>query len=128
MKTVDVMGLVRRRVVSSSLYSLRGLRACFIHEEAFRVEVVLATVLIPTGIIIGSTGVEKVLLVGSCLLVMIVELLNSAIETTVDRIGMETSELSGRAKDMGSAAVLLSMLVVLTTWGLLLFEMSRGQI
>ena len=127
MKAVDVRGLLRRRIVSSSLYSLRGLRACFIHEEAFRVEVALAAVLIPVGIIIGSTGVEKALLAGSCLLVMIVELLNSAIEATVDRIGLETRELSGRAKDMGSAAVLLSMVVVLTTWGLVLFDMIRGQ-
>ncbi len=115
-------GLLKRRLGDAFVYSLRGLKACFIHEEAFRVEVALAAILIPLGAWLGDGGVEKALLVVSVLLVMIVELLNSAVEAAIDRIGPERSELSARAKDQGSAAVLLAMLTVGLVWGLILFS------
>ncbi len=96
---------------------MQGLRATFKEEEAFRLEVLLALILIPLGFYFGETGVEKVLLSGSVLLVLLVEILNSAIESVVDRFGPEEHELAGRAKDQGSAAVLLSLLLVLVVWG-----------
>ncbi len=101
-------------------YSLAGLRAAWRHESAFRQELAIALLVIPAGLWLGQDGVEKALLVGSWLLVLIVELLNSAIEAVVDRIGPERHELAGRAKDLGSAAVLLSILLALLTWGVLL--------
>jgi len=109
------------RLVKAVGYSFKGLRAAFVNEAAFRQEVILSVVLIPLGLWLGKTGLERALLVGSILLVMIVELLNSGIETVVDRISAEHHELSGRAKDVGSAAVLLSLLAVLVIWSLVLF-------
>jgi diacylglycerol kinase (ATP) len=92
----------------------------FIHawkyEAAFRQEITLTLVLVPPAMLLGRTGVERVILVGSCLLVLIVELLNSAVEATVDRVGDEHHELSGRAKDLGSAAVFVSLVAVATVW------------
>jgi diacylglycerol kinase (ATP) len=90
--------------------------SCFKYEEAFRVEVVSAAVLMPLSLIVADTPVELILLVGSVLLVLIVELLNSSVEAVVDRLGEEHHELSGRAKDQGSAAVMLSLVLVLITW------------
>jgi diacylglycerol kinase (ATP) len=86
----------------------------------FRLEVYLFIVLGPLGLWLGHDGVERALLVGSCLLVMAVELLNSAVEAVIERYGAEFHELAGRAKDMGSAAVFVLMLNVLLTWGLIL--------
>ena len=103
-------------------YSMKGLRACFEAEEAFRQEILLLLVLAPLGYWLGQTGVERALLIGSLLLVLIVELLNSAVESVVDRIGPEQHKLSGRAKDQGSAAVLLAVLLVILTWALVLFD------
>lgn len=102
-------------------WSLSGLRAAFVHEASFRLEVWLSLLLVPLALWLGNGAVEKILLVGSIGLALIVELLNSAVETTVDRVGPEFHELAGRAKDIGSAAVLLSMLLVLMTWGLILW-------
>jgi len=116
-----MLGLLHRRLVKALGYSLRGLQAGCRHEEAFRVEVVLALFLVPLGLWLGEGGVEKVLLVGSVMVVMIVELLNSAIEAAIDRISLEPAELSGRAKDLGSAAVFMSMMLAGFVWGLLLF-------
>jgi diacylglycerol kinase (ATP) len=110
-----------RRLVFAFLNSWKGIRGAFEGEAAFRQEVALAVVLIPLGFWLGEDPVEKVLLIGSVLLVLIVELLNTAVETVVDRIGLERHALSGRAKDVGSAAVLLSFLVLILVWGLLLF-------
>jgi len=115
-KQTDLLGLMRRRIVGGFTYSCQGLKSCFKHEEAFRVEVVAAAVLIPIALVIAETPVELLLLIGSVALVLITELLNSAIEAVVDRVGEEHHELSGRAKDQGSAAVLLSMGMVLITW------------
>ncbi|MEJ2307977.1 MAG: diacylglycerol kinase [Gammaproteobacteria bacterium] len=109
-----------KRLFKASGYSARGFAACFRHEAAFRQEIAVSLVLIPLGLWLGQTGVERALLVGSWLLVLIVELLNSAIEAVVDRIGPESHELSGRAKDIGSATVLLAILVAMLTWGLVL--------
>ena len=108
-----------RRIVNATFFSLAGLRAAWQHESAFRQEVMLAVVLIPTGVWLGRTAVERSLLIGSCLLVLIVELLNSGIEAIVDRVGLEPHRLSGQAKDMGSAAVLVSLTLVVVVWGLI---------
>lgn len=100
--------------------SWKGFKGAFRFEAAFRQEVALALVLIPLGAWLGSTPVEKALLIASVLLVLIVELLNTGIETVVDRIGLERHELSGLAKDVGSMAVLLSFAVLAVVWGFLL--------
>lgn len=110
-----------KRVVKASQYSWQGIRAAYIHEEAFRQETWFCLVLIPLGLYLGEGGVEKALLVATALLVPIVEILNSAIEAVVDRFGHELHELSGRAKDMGSAAVGLSIVLLASVWLLILF-------
>ena len=109
------------RLIKAVQFSRQGVLACYQHEEAFRQEVWLTILLIPLGLYFGDNGVEKALLVGSVLLLPIVEVLNSAIETVVDRIGQEKNELSGRAKDMGSAAVALAILLLIVIWSLVLF-------
>ncbi|MEA3300649.1 MAG: diacylglycerol kinase [Pseudomonadota bacterium] len=114
------LGLLHRRLVCALRFSLQGLAACFRHEEAFRMELALFAVLAPLGFWLGDGGVEKALLVGVLVGVMIVELLNSAVEAAVDRIGEEHHELAGRAKDIGSAAVLMSMALVVLVWGAIL--------
>lgn len=103
-------------------YSCSGLRSAWKREAAFRQEVLLAAVLIPVGIWIGETGAERALLCGSLALVVMVELLNSAIESVVDRFGSEWHELCGCAKDMGSAAVLVSLLAAAGIWALILWD------
>lgn len=109
-----------QRLYKATLFSLQGLRAAFRNEAAFRLEVVLSIFLIPLGLWLGDNGIERALLVGSILLVMIVELINSGIEAVVDRIGGEQHELSGIAKDVGSAAVLIALVNVLVVWVLVL--------
>ena len=108
------------RILLATKWSLQGLRAAWLHESSFRLEVYLMVVLAPLGLWLGQTGVERVLLVGSGLLVLSVELLNSAVEAVIERYGAEHHELAGRAKDMGSAAVFVLMMNVLLTWGLIL--------
>lgn len=97
-------------------FTWQGLKATYKHEEAFRQEVFLLIVSTPLALWLGETGIEKALLIGSVLLLMIVELLNSAIEAVVDRFGGEIHELSGRAKDMGSAAVFIAMINTALFW------------
>ncbi len=110
------------RLYKASGYSLAGLRSTFKYEQAFRLEIYLSVILIPLAIWLANTPIELVLMIGSWVLVMIVELLNSAVEATVDRIGSEMHELSGRAKDIGSAAVMISVFLSLFTWlAILLF-------
>ncbi len=109
-----------RRLVNAMHSTSLGLKAAFKHEEAFRQEVFLCIILLPLGLFLGQTGVERALLVGSLLLVLIVELLNSAVEAVVDRIGMEYHVLSGRAKDLGSAAVFVVLLLAVVVWLLVL--------
>ena len=101
-------------------WSLQGLAATWRLESAFRLEVYLFLVLAPLGLWLGHDGVERAILVGSLMLVLIVEVLNSALEAVVDRFGAEWHELAGRAKDMGSAAVFLCDMNVLMCWGLIL--------
>ena len=102
-------------------YSLAGLRAAFQHEQAFRQEVYMLLIVVPLGLWWGDGAVEKVLLIGSWLIVMIAELLNSAVEAVVDRIGSEQHELSGRAKDIASAAVMVALALAGLTWFMLIF-------
>ena len=110
------------RVVHAFGYSMKGIRAAIKHESAFRQEAVLFILLLPAAIWLGRTSIEYILLIGSLLLVLIVELLNSAIEAVVDRISDEYSELAGRAKDMGSAAVFISLANVVFIWGLIAYD------
>ena len=102
------------------LFSQRLKEACYQSEFAFRLEVWLALVLIPIGYFLGKSKVEKVLLITPIFIVLIVEMLNSAIEAVVDRISIEHHELSGFAKDVASAAVLLSLIIFLVTWSIIL--------
>lgn len=101
-------------------YSITGLREAYRLEDAFRQEVLLAIVLLPAAMFIPVSGIAHALMIGSVLLVLIVELLNSAIEATVDRVGLENHMLSKRAKDIGSAAVLMALLNVLAVWSCVL--------
>ena len=109
------------RIVRATVHSWQGLCAAYRHEEAFRLEVWLCLVLIPLGLYLGDGGLAKALLVGSALLLPLVEILNSGLEAVVDRIGAEHHELSGRAKDMGSAAVAIAIAILGLTWLLVLF-------
>ena len=111
-----------RRIVRASRFSMQGLGHAWKHEAAFRQEVGLAVVLAPLGLWLGTSAVERALLLGSCLVVLIVELLNSAVEAAIDRHGDELHELSGRAKDLGSAAVLLSLLLLAAIWASVAYE------
>jgi diacylglycerol kinase (ATP) len=109
------------RILLATKWSLQGLRAAWLHESSFRLEVYLLVVLGPMALVLGATGVERALLLGSCLLVLAIELLNSAIEAVIERYGAEHHELAGRAKDMGSAAVFVLMINVVATWALVLW-------
>jgi diacylglycerol kinase (ATP) len=110
------------RLWLATLNSLRGLKHCYHSEAAFRQEVWAALVLVPVAIMLGQTAVERTLLVGSVLIVMIVELLNTGIEVVVDRISPERHHLSGFAKDLGSSAVLLTLLLAGMTWTFVLSD------
>jgi diacylglycerol kinase (ATP) len=109
-----------QRVINATRYSLEGLAAAARHEDAFRQELILAAVMVPLGLWLGADGVERALLVGSVLMVLIVELLNSAVEATVDRVSLEDHQLAKRAKDIGSAAVMMSLVTVGVVWLLVL--------
>ena len=115
------------RLVSATRYSLSGLTAAWRSEAAFRQESLAAVILLPAAFWLGDGAVERALLAGSVLLVLIVELLNTAVEYTVDRIGTDHHRLSGRAKDMGSAAVLLSLFICALTWGGISWERFAGS-
>ncbi|MFT3896876.1 MAG: diacylglycerol kinase [Thermomonas sp.] len=108
------------RILKATQWSLQGLRAAWLHESSFRLEVYLLVVAAPLALWLGNTGVERALLLGSCLMVLAMELLNSAVEAVIERYGPEHHELAGRAKDMGSAAVFVTMMNVLLVWGLIL--------
>jgi len=110
-----------KRIINATGYSIRGLTAAFKHESAFRQELALCVVLTPLAIYLGQTNVERSILIGSLFLVLIVELLNSAVEAIVDRVGHEHHELSGQAKDIGSAAVFVSLANVVVIWGIIIF-------
>ena len=114
----NVRGLAR--ILKAFGFSMAGFRECFRHEEAFRQEAYVLAVLLPVGLWLGEGPIERALLVGSLLIVPIVELLNSAVEANVDRVGLERHELSRRAKDIASAAVFLSICLAVVVWGLVL--------
>jgi len=109
-------------VLNAIRYSLAGLAAAARHEDAFRMELILVALLAPLALWLGESGVERALLIGCLLLVLIVELLNSAIEATVDRISFENHRLAKRAKDIGSAAVMLSLVNAGVIWLLISFS------
>lgn len=111
-----------RRVVRAWHYSRQGIAVACRQEAAFRQELFLFTILIPLAFWVGETAEQRLLLIGPCVLVIVVELLNSAVEAVVDRIGRERHELSGQAKDMGSAAVLCSLFLVLLSWLLICWQ------
>lgn len=106
------------RIWRATLYSMQGFTHAWRHEAAFRQELLLVAALVPVGLWLGRSPLEYALLFGTCLILLIVELLNSAIEAAIDRHGGELHELSGRAKDLGSAAVFVSLALVALVWGL----------
>src|SRR5690606_40577666 len=108
------------RMLKAAKWSIQGLAAAWLHESSFRLEVYLFVLLAPLACWLGQTPVERVLLIGSMLLVLSIELLNSAIEAVIERYGAEFHELAGRAKDMGSAAVLVPVISVVLAWGVML--------
>ena len=119
----DVKGHMPRgpgRILKATIWSWQGLRAAWLHESSFRLEVWLLVVAVPLALWLGDSGLERAVMIGSCLLVLAAELLNSAIEAVIERYGPEHLELAGRAKDMGSAAVFVLMMNVLVCWGLIL--------
>lgn len=105
-----------KRLINACIFSAAGYKAAWQNEEAFRLEVIILLVSTPIALWLGDNTIEKLLLIGSIVLVVLVELLNSAIEAVVDRIGLERHELSGRAKDIGSAAVNASLIWAAITW------------
>ena len=109
-----------RRILSAFGYSLSGLRAAYRNEDAFRQESLLAVLMIPLALLMSVPNLGKALMIGSVLLVLVVELLNSAVEAAIDRISLDRHRLSKRAKDIGSAAVLIALINVLATWTLVL--------
>ena len=110
------------RVLNAFRYSMAGLAAAYRNEDAFRQEVWLAVILIPLALFLPVSAIGKALMVASVLLVVIVELINSALEATVDRISLEQHHLAKRAKDIGSAAVLISLLTVVVVWSCVLLQ------
>ena len=113
-----------RRVWNALTYSLAGLKAAYLCEDAFRQEVILAALLIPIAFLLPVPWLGRGLMIASVLLVLIVELLNSAIEAVVDRVSLENHRLAKRAKDIGSAAVLVSLILVMVVWGCVLMEIA----
>jgi diacylglycerol kinase (ATP) len=107
---------VWKKLVTATGFSLAGLRAAYRHEQAFRLELLVLVFVVPLGLWFGETGVQRALLIGSWSLVLIVELLNSAMEVLVDRLWPERNELAGRAKDMGSAAVFCAIVLACLVW------------
>ena len=110
-----------KRLINAAGYSIDGFKAAYRHEDAFRQEAHLALVLIPLAVWLGDSAIERALMIGSVLLVLIVELLNSAVEAAVDRISLDRHHLIKRAKDMGSAAVLIALINVVVVWALMIF-------
>ena len=110
-----------RRLMNALGYSLQGMASALRHEEAFRQEALLALILIPTAFVVHVEAVARALMISSVVLVLVVELLNSAVEAAVDRISLENHRLAKRAKDIGSAAVFLSLINVAVVWALILF-------
>ena len=115
-------GFLYRRIIGASKNSAQGLRQAILTEEAFQIYLVLSVLLVPLALFIAADYIQLILLLGAVFLVLITELLNTAVESVVDRVGTDFHELSGRAKDMGSAAVSLSIILFFIVWGLILIE------
>ena len=115
-------GLLYRRLVGATLNSGRGLRQAILTEEAFQIYAFLSVLLVPLAFVIAANYVQLILMFGAIFLVLITELLNTAVEAVVDRVGLDRHELSGRAKDMGSAAVSLSIILFFVIWGIVVAE------
>jgi diacylglycerol kinase (ATP) len=111
-----------RRLIRALVHSFSGLRDAFVGEAAFRQEAALTLILIPAAVWLGEDNVERALMISVLFVMLIVELLNTAVETAIDRIGSEISDLSRKAKDLGSAAVFLSLLLVVVVWALMLLN------
>ncbi|TAK91752.1 MAG: diacylglycerol kinase [Burkholderiaceae bacterium] len=109
-----------KRIYAALLNSLRGFKLAYRHESAFRQELFLVLILLPLACYVHVTAAERVLLIASALLILIVELLNSSVEAAIDRISLERHQLSGRAKDLGSSAVMIALINCAITWGLIL--------
>jgi diacylglycerol kinase (ATP) len=110
------------RIIKAAGYSKQGLQAAWANEAAFRQEVLLALIMIPAAFWVAENSIELILLISVVFLVLIVELLNSAVEAVVDRIGDEHHELAGRAKDIGSAAVLISLVLTAVVWAIIVLS------
>ncbi|MBN1377718.1 MAG: diacylglycerol kinase [Gammaproteobacteria bacterium] len=110
------------RIIDATKYSCKGFSFAWKHEAAFRQELILSLILIPLGLWLGDGATEKALLIGVCFITLMVEILNTSIEAVVDRVGNEYHELAGSAKDLGSAAVFISLVMTATVWSLILYE------
>ena len=110
-----------RHILNAFVYTFDGLKAAWKNELAFRTEAVVILILLPVGVWLARSAVERALLIAACLLILITELLNSALEAVVDRIGPQRHELSKRAKDMGSAAAFISMITAAIVWIMIVF-------
>ncbi len=115
-----------KRIVNSVGFSIKGIRAALKHEAAFRQEMAVAVIAIPASFWVSENNLERIAMITVTLMVLVVELLNSAVESVVDRISDENHELSGRAKDMGSAAVFLSLVAWWVVWGPMLYRLVSG--
>ena len=111
-----------RRILNAFHYTFAGFKAAWINEAAFREEIIIAIFVAPLGLWLGNSGTQRAILVGIYFLIPLAELLNSAIEAIVDRMGPERNELSGRAKDLGSAAVFLSICIALIVWMIIAYD------
>jgi len=111
-----------KRLVDAFFYSMAGFKAAWKNEEAFRQEILAGIIIVPAGFLLGATYTQKAILILSFLIIPLVELLNTAVEATVDKVGMEKHELSGRAKDLGSASVFLSICIAAIVWILIACE------
>ena len=117
-----ILGLLYRRLVLTTKHSIQGIDSTLRTQEAFRCEMLASVILIPLAFYVANDYLQLILLIGVVLIVLIVELLNTGIEVVIDRIGLELHELSGRAKDVGSAAVLISLILFLAVWGVIINE------
>ncbi|MDA0795667.1 MAG: diacylglycerol kinase [Proteobacteria bacterium] len=122
MLTKGILGLLYRRLVLTTKHSIQGIDSGLRTQEAFRCEMLASVILLPLALYVATDYLQLILLVGTVLMVLIVELLNTGIEVVVDRISLEFHELSGRAKDVGSAAVLISLILFLAVWGVIINE------
>lgn len=124
MQTPKVTGFAR--LYHASRYSMKGFKAAFTHEPAFKYEVIAALVLIPSAIFVADNALQLAALIGVVLLVLTTELINSAVEAVVDRVGLERHELAGRAKDLGSAAVFMTLIIAALTWVSVIYHNHFG--